>query len=149
MPKQFKMTFPSLGEEVIVTMLEDDAPATCEMFARVLAKPFVGSARHGHDSGPELYVLTPPAPDLPDENSAVFPAPGDILFYHYDGQLPRGEKVYDIGIYYDRGGHGLLRVGWTPGNLFAVVTGNLAGLQRVARQVHETGPKAIRLEIMD
>jgi len=149
MARQIRVTFPELNIEVIATLLEEQAPLTCEAIWAMLAKPLEGSARHGHETGPELYVLTPPAPDVPDENATLFPIPGDFLFYHYAGQLPRGEKVYDIGMYYNRGGKGLLRVGWTPGNLFATVTTNLAGLQQAARQVIETGPKRIRVERLE
>jgi hypothetical protein len=146
LPKAIKVVFPTLNVEVQATLLEEQAPLTCDAVWNALERPIEGSCRHGHDTGPELYVLMPPAPHLPDENSTLFPIPGDFLFYHYSGQLPRGEKVYDIGMYYDRGGASLLRIGWTPGNLFATVTENLAGLQRVAKEIHETGPKPIRVE---
>ena len=85
--------------------------------------------------------MMPAAPDLPDEASTVFPIPGDILFYHYAGQLPHGEKVYDIGVYYGRGGKGLLAVGWMPGNLVATVTEDLKKLQQTGRLISNKGPQ--------
>lgn len=145
MTKKIRLVFPDLDVEVIAVLLEEQAPLTCAAVWEALQQPLSGSCRHGHDTGPELYVLTPPAPDVPDENATVFPIPGDLLFYHYDGQLPRGERIYDIGIYYDRG-CSLLRIGWTPGNVFASVTDNLEGLRSVARAIHETGPKGVRVE---
>lgn len=146
MSKKIRLSFPELDIDVVASLLEEQAPLTCDAVWCALEEPLEGSCRHGHDSGPEIYVLMPPAPNVPDENATVFPIPGDFLFYHYSGQLPRGEKIYDIGMYYDRGGFSLLRIGWTPGNLFATVTENLRGLQLVAREIHETGPKRIKIE---
>jgi len=146
MAKRIKLVFPTSGVEVVATLLEEQAPATCETVWKVLEKPLEGKVYHGHETGPEIYFFMPPAPDLPNENSTVFPIPGDLLFYHYDGQLPRGEKVYDVGVYYGRGGKGLLAVGWTPGNLFAAVTENLEGLQKVGREVSNSGPQPVVVE---
>ena len=143
MTRQIKLEFPELDIEAIATLLEEDAPDTCETMWRFLERPLEAAVSIGIETGPEIWVLVPPAPDLPDENATVFPIPGDLLFYHYSGQKPHGEKVYDIGIYYARGGKGLLRVGWTPGNLFATITENLAGVQRVASEMHRSGPKKV------
>lgn len=143
MANRIKLSFPTQGIEVVATLLEEQAPATCEMIWSLLEKPLEGKVYHGHETGPEVFFFVPPAPDVPNESSTVFPIPGDLLFYHYEGQLPRGEKVYDVGVYYGRGGKGLLNVGWTPGNLFATVTENLAGLQQVGRMVSNSGPQSI------
>jgi len=146
MARQIRLTFPASGEKVIATLLEEDAPATCEMVWRVLEKPLKGPANHARGIGPEIYVMMPPAPEVPNENLTVFPIPGDLLFYHYVGQLPRGEKIYDIGIYYDRGGHSFWNVGWVPGNVFATVAENLEGLQRVGREISNSGAQLIEIE---
>jgi hypothetical protein len=141
--RQIKLVFPELGIEAVAALLEEQAPDTCSTMWGFLEEPMESTVHIGIETGPEIWFLVPPAPDLPHENSTVFPIPGDLLFYHYEGQKPHGEKVYDIGIYYARGGKGLLNVGWTPGNLFATITENLAGVQRVARELHQSGPKRI------
>lgn len=146
MARQIRLVFPLSGVRVVATMLEEQTPRTCEAVWRLLEKPIDTKARFGQQTGPELYVLTPPAPGLPYENAQLFPTTGDLLFYHYDGQLPYGEVVYDIGIYYDCGGTGLASVGWVAGNLFATVTENLTGLQMEAKKVEQIGPQPIRVE---
>jgi Protein of unknown function (DUF3830) len=141
--RQIKLTFPEVEIEAIATLIEDKAPDTCAAVWNFLEKPLEATVRIGIETGPEIWFLVPPSPDLPNENSTVFPIPGDLLFYHYDGQLPHGEKVYDIGIYYNRGGKSLLNVGWTPGNLFATISENLSGVQKVAGEMLRSGPKKI------
>lgn len=141
MARRIKISFPDLGMEVLADLNEEGAPDTCEHVWKSLEKPVEGPFYHGHETGPEIFFMMPAAPDLPNEASTVFPIPGDILFYHYDGQLPHGEKVYDIGVYYGRGGKGLLAVGWTPGNLVATVTEDLQKLQQAGRLISNKGPQ--------
>jgi Protein of unknown function (DUF3830) len=146
MPRQIKLIFPATGTEVVATMTEDQAPATCKMVWEALQKPLEATVRIDHDMGPKLYVPMPPAPDLPKEQLTLFPIPGDVLFYHYAGRLPRGEKTYELAVYWRRGGKGVSNAGWIGANLFATVTANLEGLQAVARTVLDTGPKIMRVE---
>jgi hypothetical protein len=146
MARQIKLIFPASGVEVTATLAEEQAPATCKMVWEALHKPLEGMVRIDHDMGPKLYLPMPPAPDLPKEQFTIFPLPGDILFYHYAGRLPRGEKTYELAVYWRRGGKGLSNAGWIGGNLFASVTVNLEGLQTVARAVLDTGPKPLRVE---
>ena len=93
--------------------------------------------------------MLPDLPQVPKENMTVFPVPGDLLFYHYIGQLPHGARIYDIGMYYDRAGHSFWDVGWVPGNVFATVSANLGGLQRVGGQVHESGEQEVVVERLE
>jgi hypothetical protein len=146
MPKQIKLIFPASGAEVIATLQEDQAPATCAMVWNALQKPLQATVRVDHDMGPKLYVAMPPAPDLPNEQTTLFPIPGDVLFYHYAGKLPRGEKTYELAVYWRRGGKGFSNAGWIGANLFATVTTNMEGLQAVARTVLDSGPKTMRVE---
>jgi len=139
MPRQIRLTFPESGQTVIADLQDQAAPDTCEAIWELLAEPLRGPVNHARGIGPEIYVMLPALPQVPEENMTVFPVPGDLLFYHYVGQLPRGEVIYDIGMYYDRGGHSFWDVGWVPGNVFATVTGNLAGLQRAGGIICERG----------
>ena len=141
MARRIKIAFPDRGIEAIASLEDEQAPLTCDHVWKSLEQPLEGIFNHGHESGPEIWFYMPPAPDLPNENATLFPEVGDILFYHYDGQLPRGEKIFDMGIYYGRGGKGLLAVGWVPGNLFATVTENLKGVQEAARFINDHGPQ--------
>ena len=121
MSKQFEIVFES-GAVVVADLLEEKAPITCENFWEGLAEPITRDLNHGGETGPEIWCFVPePKEELPYENSTVFPEHGDILFYHYIQPPTRdGKRVFDIGIYWDRG-QSKLRQGWMPGNLFARV----------------------------
>lgn len=146
MPRQIRLLFPNSDIEVVATLLEKDAPATCDHVWQLLQTPQQVRVEMDHWAGGEIFFSTPPAPDLPKENMTVFPAPGDMLFYHYVGPRPRGEMVCNVGMFYRRGGKGLRKEGWIAGNVFATVTQNLAGLQAAARDVIEMGPQPMRIE---
>ena len=123
MPKQFEIVFES-GAVVVADLLEEKAPITCENFWEGLAEPITRDLNHGGETGPEMWCFVPePKEELPYENSTVFPEHGDILFYHYIQPPTRdGKRVFDIGIYWDRGQSKLMQ-GWIPGNLFARING--------------------------
>ena len=123
MTKQFEIVFEG-GAVVIANMLEEKAPITCENFWEGIEEPITRDLHHGGETGPEMWCLVPePREELPYENSTVFPEHGDILFYHYIQPPTRdGVRVFDIGIYWDRG-QSKLRQGWIPGNLFAHIDG--------------------------
>lgn len=124
MGKQFEIVFEKSCAVVVVDLLEDKAPITCENFWNGIEKPVEEKLHHGGETGPEMWCFVPPpSEELPYENSTVFPEHGDILYYHYRQPPTRdGVDVFDIGIYWDRG-QSKLKQGWIPGNLFARVSG--------------------------
>lgn len=124
MSKQFEIVFEKSGAIVVATLLEDKAPITCENFWEGIRTPVKEKISHGGETGPEMWCFVPPPKEeLPYENSTVFPEHGDILYYHYIQPPTRtGTKIFDIGIYWDRG-QSKLRQGWIPGNLFARIEG--------------------------
>lgn len=153
MPRTIRLFFPNSNIEVVATMLEKDAPDTCDMVWAALEQPLQVVVRHPLECGPELWIPAPRAPDLPLENATVFPIPGELLYYqfeglvgYFEGVVPRDQKVSDIGMYYGRGGRSFIRLGWVPGNLFARVSRNLEGLVVVAGRVEEAGPQPVIVE---
>lgn len=124
MGKQFEIFFNVSKVSIVADLLEDKAPITCENFWAAIAKPVTNEIRHGGETGPEMWCFVPPpAEEIPYENSTVFPEHGDILYYHYIQPPTRdGVKIFDIGIYWDRGQSKLYQ-GWIAGNLFAQVKG--------------------------
>jgi hypothetical protein len=145
MAKQIRLVFPTSEIEVIATLLEKDAPETCEHIWRQLEQPIQVRVEMDHSSGGELVFATAPAP-VANENMTIFPAPGDLLFFHFAGALPKGDTSYSVGICYRRGAKGLRSAGWIAGNVFATVTQNLEGLPQVVRDVIEKGPQPLRIE---
>jgi hypothetical protein len=124
MARQFEVAFGESGTMIVVDMLEDAAPITCEDFWIGIAVPVTTTLHHGRECGPELWCYVPaPAQEPPYENSTVFPEHGDVLYYHFLQPATRDAKmVYDIGIYWDRG-QSKIDQGWIAGNLFARVNG--------------------------
>ena len=148
MGKQFEIVFERDGEVVVADLLGDKSPLSCEALWKGLEKPHRERIHHGRETGPELWVFVPPPDEeLPYENSTVFPEHGDILYYHYIQPPTRdGKKIFDIGIYYDRG-CSKLKQGWIPGNLFAKVTSSedLQKLRKIAGRLLQTGPEYVTL----
>ena len=135
MEKQFEIVFEDRGIAVRATLLEAQAPITCETFWQGIGESWHADLHHGRETGPELWCyVAPPVEELPYENATVFPDPGDILYYHYIQPPTRdGAKIFDVGIYYGRGCSKLAQ-GWIPGNLFARVVdrGEIKKLEAVA-----------------
>ena len=125
MAKQFEIVFVKSKVTIVVDLLEEKAPITCENFWEGLAEPVTQDIHHGGETGPEMWCFVPPPKEeLPYENSTVFPEHGDILYYHYIQPPTRdGERIFDIGIYWDRG-QSKLAQGWMAGNLFAHIQGS-------------------------
>ena len=150
--KQFEIEFVKDRTVIVVDLLEDKAPLSCEALWKGLAKPHRDTIHHGGETGPELWCFVPePEEDLPYENSTVFPEHGDILFYHYIQPPTRdGVMVYDIGIYYDRG-CSKLKQGWIPGNLFARVAdrNDVGKLRKIAGRLLQEGAEEVVLRRRD
>ena len=136
MSKQFEIVFEGQNASVVADLLENKAPITCENFWEGIETPVREKLSHGDATGPEMWCFVPPPKEeLPYENSTVFPEHGDILFYHYIQPPTRdGERIYDIGIYWDRGQSKLIQ-GWIAGNLFAQVKGK----EQIQILRHEAG----------
>jgi hypothetical protein len=133
MARHFEIVVEKSGLTLTAELLEDQAPLTCDTFWDSIAQPWQGRLNHGHECGAELWTYVPPLEgEIPYENSTVFPAPGEILYYHFIQPATReGRMVYDIGLYYAYGASKIDQ-GWIAGNLFARVLG-----QNVIRQIEE------------
>ena len=149
MGKQFEIVFQKSGAVLIATLLEIEAPITCENFWEAIASEHTQELRHGGETGPEMWCFVPPPKEeLPYENATVFPEHGDILYYHYRQPPTRdGVMIYDIGIYWDRG-QSKLKQGWVPGNLFARIEGmdQIRALRREAGRLLLEGEGTVRLQ---
>lgn len=148
MARQFEVVFRGSGTVIVVDLLEEEAPITCEDFWESIAEPVEATLHHGRECGPELWCYVPAPPQEPPyENSTVFPEHGDVLYYHFLQPASRDAKmVYDIGIYWDRG-QSKIAQGWLPGNLFARVRGadQLEALRREAGRLLLKGDVAVIL----
>lgn len=151
---EFLLVFPELETEIIVNMLEDKAPKTCEGFWEAIKEPVNTSGKHAMYTGREISVQLPPDEqkesilhEPPQENLTCFPLPGDILFTfmpkHAFGGAP--VPIYDIGIFYGRDARTFFPMGWLPGNLFAQVSdpNELKKLEEIGQYVNNHGQQKV------
>lgn len=153
MPRQIEIAFAERKVKGIATLLEEEAPRTCEAVWNAL--PLEGGANHARWAGREVYILVPPLESDPGrENATVFPIPGDLLFFTVSASsidVPparrTGRPLIDIALFYGRNNYLLGPEGHMPGNLFAVVTENLSGLAEACESIFRQGAAGERMII--
>ncbi|MBI4624938.1 MAG: DUF3830 family protein [Verrucomicrobia bacterium] len=101
--RQLRLTFPATGESVLAELLDDEAPAACELLWGLL--PVETKAIHGMYSGAEIFALVDEAPPAPAENLVQLPLPGEILYFYDPGSGATGARkpVGEIVVVYGRG----------------------------------------------
>jgi hypothetical protein len=145
MPRQIEIIFVNRNVRGVATLLDDAAPRTCAAVWDAL--PLENVTNHARWAGREVYILVPPlASDPGDENSTVFPIPGDLLFFTVPAssidvppERRTGKPFVDVALFYGRNSHLLGPAGYMSGNLFATVTENLAGLAAACESIFREG----------
>jgi len=143
--RRIEISFTRRGIRCVATLLEDAAPRTCRAVWDAL--PLEGDAFHARWAGREVYSLFPPfASDPGQENSIIHPIPGDLLYIPVSESavdLPparrTGQSFVDLALFYGRNAFLLGPDGFMPGNLFATVTENLAGLAAAGESIWREG----------
>jgi hypothetical protein len=129
----------------VATLLEEDAPLTCAAVWNAL--PLEGDAYHARWAGREVYTLVPPLGSDPGkENATILPIAGDLLYFEIGAasiDIPperrTGQPFIDIALFYGRNSFLLGPEGYAPGNLFATVSENLAGLAAACESIWREG----------
>lgn len=123
--RRIRLTFTETGESVVAEMLDDEAPASCEIVWNML--PLEHMLYHGRFSGSEAFVLLDEAPEFPEEQRCHMPLPGEILLWRDEGinATSSGGPVGEILIAFGRA----VRLGGPEGmpsygNLFARIPGD-------------------------
>jgi len=150
-PRRVRLSFPATGESVIAELLEDQAPAVCEFVWSIL--PIEHKAIHGMYSGAEVFVLLDTPQPLPRENEIQLPLPGELLYFHDEGQSGVGSRkaVSEICFVYGRGVV-LRQAEGVPTfcRLFARVPGDWTRdwteFAKACRRVRWEGPQTLRIE---
>lgn len=155
MPKLIRISLARRGVSCVAELLEKDAPRTCA--AVWAALPQAGDAQHAKYARNEVYTMVPRFAELGRENPTVTPIPGDVVAFDFaGGMLDNAFKAdqgideragaIDLAIFYGR--NNLLingDVGWVPGNVFATITENLAGMAEACHDVWRSGSVGERL----
>lgn len=123
--RHIRLTFVATGESVVAELLDDEAPATCQLVWDML--PLEHDLYHGQYSGAEAFVLLDEAKEAPAERRCHMPLPGELLYWHSEGVSVSedGEPIAEIVMAFGRG----VRIGGDEGmpnfgNLFARVPGD-------------------------
>lgn len=149
--RHIRLTFTSTGESAVAELLDEEAPAVCELVWNLL--PVEHNAIHGMFSGAEVFVLLDQARPAPPENLAQIPLPGEILyFYDPGGNVTSGKKqAGEICVVY---GRGVILKGPegvpTHASLFARIPGDWkydwVAFAQACRRARWQGPHPLRIE---
>jgi hypothetical protein len=148
--RRIRLTLVPHGASVVADLLDDEAPRTANHVWDRL--PIEAPAYHGQYSGAEIFVLVPDPVDLPAENRAGIPVPGE-LFYFYQGTenvVADDVPIEEVVFVYNRGvilkkAEGVP----TEANLFARVPGDWKHDWidfRAACQALRLDPQRLRIE---
>ena len=123
--RHIRMTFVDSGESVVAELLDDEAPATCQLVWDML--PLEHDLYHGRYSGMESFVVLDEATPAPAERRCHMPLPGELLYWRDEGTAvtSSGDPVAEIVLAFGRG----VRLGGPEGmpsfaNLFARIPGD-------------------------
>ena len=145
--RQNELALKLKGVRAVATLLEDEAPRTCNAVWDAL--PIEGETYHAKWAGRELYTLVPPFSAGPgEENATITPIPGDVLYFDISPdtidlpvalrrQYPHG--LVDLAVFYGRNNLLLGPAGFMPGNLFATITDGLADYARACNELFREG----------
>lgn len=145
MARQIEITLTKRNVRGVATLLEEEAPLTCEAVWEAL--PLEGDAYHARWAGREVYTLVPPLDKDPGkENATIMPIGGDLLYFEVQAasiDIPperrTGQPFIDIALFYGRNNFLLGPEGYMPGNLFATITENLEGLTAACESIWREG----------
>ena len=145
MTRQIEIILTKRNVRGVATLLEDDAPRTCDAVWNAL--PLEGDAYHARWAGREVYTLVPPFDTDPGkENATILPIAGDLLYFEIPAasiDIPperrTGKPFVDIALFYGRNSFLLGPEGYAPGNLFATVTENLEELTAACESIWREG----------
>jgi uncharacterized protein DUF3830 len=149
--RRIQLTFVKSGESAVAEMLDEDAPAVCDLIWNRL--PMEHELIHGMYSGAEVFALIDDPAPAPAENMVQLPLPGELLYFYDDGRGAVGSRkaAGEVCIVYGRGvvlrGHEGVPV---HASLFARIPGDWkhdwTPFAQACRKVRWEGPRRLRIE---
>jgi hypothetical protein len=141
------------GPQVFAPLNEEFAPKTCDVLWSALRSPVTMLATHAMYAGPEIMMDLPESArnfspdDIPSENQQVVPSPGDVIWYYQAPNRMAGltDEVWEIGLFYGRGGRVFGPLGWTPCNIVASVEEGLPAFAEACAGLRLTGARNVVL----
>lgn len=153
MARQLYFKFVKENVKGIVDLHEDLAPVTTKLLWKALAKPIRDKAFHAAFAGPEIMVGLPKSAQnfdptkLPAENQTVRPGKGDCLFYYQAKNSMKGLsfELWEMGMFYDNGGSTFGPLGWTPVNIYGVMSEGIDAFAECCRDIRMSGAKELEI----
>jgi hypothetical protein len=141
------------GFRAIATLATKEAPVTAAAIWDALAQPVTEKIMHAMYAGPEVMFGLPQSAQtfdpatLPPENQQVIPAAGDLIFYYQAANAMAGLdfELWEVGIFYGKGGRIFGPNGWTPCSIFASITEGLAEFAAACQQTRVTGVRNLTI----
>jgi hypothetical protein len=146
--KKIRLTFPDGGSEIMATLLEDQAPKTCEAIWQLL--PLTICAIHDIWSGRQIFIPLEPTPHIAIENVSMYVVPGDLYYYERPPHLDRGKpynrlELGEIGIVYGRDSQPWGPRGPKVVNLFASIGRELPAFAESCERLLLEGSKPLMI----
>jgi hypothetical protein len=131
----------------------ENSPTTCATLWAALARPIRVTVFHAMFAGPEVMTGLPREAQtfdpkaIPAENQTCFPGRGELLWYYQGKNHMKGltDELWEIGLFYDHGGRTFGPLGWTPCNMFGIMTENLDRIAACCRDIRMTGAKTVEI----
>jgi hypothetical protein len=141
------------GPRAVATLFSAEAPHTSAAIWDALAAPVSETLMHAMYAGPEVMFGLPASAQtfdptrLPPENQQVIPAPGDLVWYYQAPNAMAGLafELWEIGIFYGKGGRIFGPMGWTPCTIFAAITEGLAEFATACQETRVVGLKKLTI----
>jgi hypothetical protein len=141
------------GPRAVATLCSQEAPVTSAAIWDALTSPVTETVMHAMYAGPEVMFGLPEEAQtfdpksLPGENQQVVPAAGDLVWYYQAPNAMAGLdfELWEVGIFYGKGGRIFGPMGWTPCTIFASITDGLGEFAAACQQTRVTGIKKLTL----
>lgn len=151
--RDLRIEFENLEQHWPIELYWESAPITCETLWAALEGPVSIPAIHAMFAGPEIMMGLPENAQtfdpnaIPAENQTCFPAAGECLWFYQGKKAMKGlpDEFWEIGIFYDHGGRIFGPLGWTPCNMFGIITENLDEFAAACRDFRISGAKTLEI----
>ena len=145
--RKIRIELPDDDVCVTASLLEDQAPRTCEIIWSHL--PIKGSLFHGQWSGPEVVLLLDATAFRVEPENLIHRGvlPGDVVYWHGKGGewVGQSEDISEIAFFYGRGAVPQMMQGPVPVNLFARIDGPLDAFVGACMRTRMEGRKRVVL----
>lgn len=144
------------GPRAEAVLLTDEAPRTTEAIWSALREPVTEDVMHAMYAGPEVMFGLPKSAQtfdpcaLPAENQQVIPAPGDLIWFYQPKELMGGLgfELWELGIFYGRGGRVFGPLGFSPCTIWASITSGLSEFAVACQETRTVGLKKLTIRRM-